>query len=104
VNQADRRTGGPARRDGDVVLREIAGETFLVPFRGHLAELQDLFVLNETGLWMWERLDGSRSPRALADQMTAEFDVDRPQAGADVEAFLGRLGEAGLLEWPEAPP
>ena len=34
----------------------MAGETFLVPIRGHLADLQELFVLNEAGQRLWDRL------------------------------------------------
>jgi hypothetical protein len=85
-----------ARYD-DVILREIAGETFLVPIRGHLADLQDLFVLNEVGSWIWAHLDGTRTPSDLARALCEEFDVGLAEAEQDVAAFLVRLDEAGLL-------
>lgn len=87
----------PVHRHGDVIVREVAGETLLVPVRGRLADLQDLFVLNEVGAWLWPLLDGSRSTADLATAVVAEFDVDDERAAADVRAFLLRLEEAGLL-------
>jgi hypothetical protein len=87
---------GPRRLD-DVILREIAGEVFLVPIRGRLADLQELFVLNPVGEWIWERLDGSRPTTALADDMARAFKVERDEAAADLEAFVAELDEAGLL-------
>lgn len=86
------------KRVDDVVQREVAGELFLVPIRGHLADLQELFVLNEVGHWLWSRLDGTLSLATLTDQLVTEFEVDRPQAQDDVDAFIRQLDEAGLLQ------
>jgi hypothetical protein len=90
------------RDDRSVVLREIAGETFLVPIRGTLAELQDLFVLDGVGQWVWERLDGTRDVDDLAAQACQEFNVSPEAARADLESFLGELLDAGLV-LPVAP-
>ena len=85
------------RKDG-VVQREVAGETFLVPIHGHLADLQELFVLNEVGRYIWDRLDGHCPLETLVAGVTAAFEVDTRQARLDTEAFLGQLEEAGLVE------
>jgi hypothetical protein len=81
-----------------VVRREVAGETFLVPIRGHLADLQELFVLNEVGSWVWDHLDGQRRLDELAAGLSVEFDVDEEQALSDAETFVRQLLEAGLAE------
>jgi hypothetical protein len=85
-------------KKNDVVQREVAGEVFLVPIRGHLADLQELFVLNETGRWIWEHLDGPCRLDELAMRMIAEFDVDKTTACEDLEEFAQNLVEAGLAE------
>lgn len=90
------------KRIGDVVQREVAGEVFLVPVRGHLASLQELFTLNEVGSWIWAHLDGSRSTTDLAGELAEEFDVDIAEAVRDTEAFMETLLEAGLAR--EVPP
>jgi hypothetical protein len=84
-------------RVGEVVQREIAGETFLVPVRGHLAELQELIVLNEVGSWLWARLDGQNGLDDLVESVVAEFEVDEAQAKCDIESFLDQLHQASLL-------
>ena len=85
------------RLDESVVMREIAGQTFLVPIRGTLAELQDLYVVNDVGQWVWERLDGARTVGDLAAEACLEFDVAPEAARADVEAFLHDVLAAGLV-------
>jgi hypothetical protein len=88
------------QRHQDVVQREVAGELFLVPIRTHLADLNSLFVLNETGNWVWQRIEGGGSSLAeLAAGLTREFDVDEQTAQVDVEVFCRQLVESGLAQW-----
>jgi hypothetical protein len=84
-------------RSSDVVQREVAGETFLVPIRGHMAHLRELFVVDEVGGWVWEHLDG-RTLDQLAEGIAAEFDVDTARALGDAQSFVKELVEAGLAE------
>jgi hypothetical protein len=83
-------------RVSEVVEREVAGERFLVPVRGRLADLQELFVLNEVGSWIWERLDGRTSQTILAEGLVTEFEVESQQAGEDLAKFLEELASVGL--------
>jgi hypothetical protein len=92
------------KRRESVVRREVAGETFLVPIHGHLADLQELFVLNEVGSWLWERLDGERSLDDLAAGLRTEFEVDEAQALGDTELFVQRLVEGGLADQSQPGP
>lgn len=85
------------RRGEDVVEREVAGEVFLVPIRGSVADLQELYALNEVGSWLWSRLDGSQSVDDLVAGVAGEFDVDESQARKDAESFLEDLLSAGLV-------
>jgi Coenzyme PQQ synthesis protein D (PqqD) len=93
-------TGLAPRRVDEVVQRDVAGETFLVPIHGRLADLQQLFVLNEVGSWLWERLDGSHQLDDLVRGITAEFEVDDSRAKRDVRSFLKQLSEVSLLRSP----
>lgn len=85
-------------RASDVVQRNVAGEAFLVPVRGRLADLRELFVLNEVGSWIWERLDGRTSQEAITESLAAEFEVEAVQARLDLEEFLEQLVSAGLAQ------
>ena|SRR5687767_12944854 len=85
------------KRDQNLVSRQIAGETLLVPIRSGAADLDFLFVLNDTAAWIWERVDGVRSVDQLVQELVITFQVDAARARQDVEQLLSNLREAGLV-------
>ena len=80
----------------DVVARRVAGEYLLVPVRSGAAQMDFIFTANEIGSAIFRQLDGSRDGRAIARQLTREFDVDEERAQRDVVEFLRALCEAQL--------
>jgi len=76
----------------DVVARRVAGEYLLVPVRSGAAQMDFIFTANE----IFRQLDGSHDGRAIARQLTREFDVDEERAQRDVVEFLRALCEAQL--------
>lgn len=85
------------RRDG-VVLRHVAGERMLVPTVAREVDLDRLFLLNATGQFVWENLDGSRRLGQLAEAVGARFGAAREIALADVMQFLKSLLDHHLAE------
>jgi hypothetical protein len=79
------------------VLRQIAGEYVLVPIASTPRTINGLISLNEVGAFLWERLPDAADADALVDAVVEIYDVDREQAAADVEEFLGRLREIEVL-------
>ncbi len=69
--------------DGEAVLVDLEAGTSL--------------GLNATGSFLWPLLPTS-SAEELADALVAEFEVDREQAGRDVQAFLELLRARGFLQ------
>jgi hypothetical protein len=94
----ERSSDSVLRPAGEIVRREIAGETILVPVRGRTADMRRIFSLNPTAAFLWDRIDGSRSVAGLLAELSAEFDVSPEAARADLEVFLARAVEEGLLE------
>ena len=86
------------RPAGEIVRREIAGETILVPVRGRTADMRRIFSLNSTAAFLWRRLDGKRTVSELLAELLDAFDTPPETSRADVEAFLARALEEGLLE------
>lgn len=84
-----------ARHD-DVVTREILGETLLVPISSRVADMSNIFALNDTGAWIWQRLDGDTTLSAIRDALTEEFQVTAQEAWHDVVALVQELAGAGL--------
>lgn len=53
--------------------------------------------LNLVGGMIWERCDGSRTLGDIADELAAEFAVERSELEADVSEFAAELQEKGWL-------
>jgi len=81
----------------DIVTRQVAGETLLVPIRGELADLGRIFSLNEVGRFIWERLAGGAEVEAIITAVLQEFEVTREEAASDVAELLRDLLEANLI-------
>ena len=87
----------PRKRD-DVLTRQIAGETIIVPIRGKLADMQNIFAINVVAEFIWERMDGQKTLDQITGEVAAHFEVDENQARSDVAEFVSELSEAGLIE------
>lgn len=57
--------------------------------------------LDPVGSLIWGRLDGSSTLGAAADDLAAEFGVDRAVVAADVLRLVRELGAHGMLEGVE---
>lgn len=81
----------------EIVSREIAGETILVPIKGKLADMQRIFAIDNVAEFIWQGLDGKTKTGELADRVTEAFDVDQKRARLDVGEFISELIEADLI-------
>ena len=84
-------------RADDVIRRQIAGETLLVPIRGELALLDRIFALNPVAAFIWEQLDGRRSAGDIRQGVLAKFEVAPEAAEADIREFIEALRQANLI-------
>ena len=78
------------------LLREVAGQVVVLPTGGNL-DLDMMITLNETGKFLWERLESETDVQTLVEALLAEYDVDLPRAEKSVEAFVEKLKKNGLL-------
>ena len=81
------------------LLRNVS-EAYVVVATGEAAKsFNGMITLNTTGAFLWQQLaKGCKDEAELVDKLLAEYDVDRTQAEADVNAFTARIKDAGLLE------
>jgi hypothetical protein len=78
-------------KNPDYVQRDVAGECILVPIRRNLADANSIYVLNETGAALWNRIDGKRSVQAIGEEFSQEYDVTEEQLRRDVATLLADL-------------
>lgn len=87
----------PMRVKDDLVLRQVAGEYVVVPVGEQTVNMRCVITLNETGAFLWRRLEQEETRQGLVDALLNEYDVQPDKARADVDEFLGRLSQAELL-------
>ena len=81
----------------DIVCRNIAGETILVPIRGNLADMQQIFTLNTVGAFIWDQFNGERKLADILEILLEHFDTTREQAEEDILEFINQVAEKGLI-------
>ena len=82
-------------KDGFLV-REVAGQTVVLPIGGDL-DMDMMITLNETGAFLWEKLQADTDEAALAAALLANYDVDEATAKQAVADFVEKLSGNGFL-------
>ena len=80
------------------VLRQILGSWTVLPLGAATVDFNGMLTLNDSGALLWKRLEQGAGREDLADALTAQYDVDREQALADVDEFYAILVRAGCAE------
>lgn len=82
------------------VMRKVGDDNVVVPLGEAGAAFQGMVRLNDTGAFLWKRLQelGSASEDTLADALVAEYGIDKPRATTDVHDFSQTLLSAGVFE------
>ena len=75
----------------DYVQRDVAGECILVPIRRTLTEANSIYVLNETGAALWNRIDGQRTAQDIVTDFCNEYEVAIEQLSKDFTSLLDDL-------------
>ena len=84
-------------KENDLVTRDVAGESIIVPIKGHVGDLEGVFTLNEVGAVIWRLMDGQKTVRQLMEAVRDEYEVEAEVAEKDVADFLRSLEDAGLI-------
>jgi hypothetical protein len=87
----------------DVVARRIEDELILVPLVGGIGDRDDeLFSLNDTGMVIWDCLDGQRTLREVAAALADRFDDPGGEIEADVIGLVSELARRHMVVVREA--
>lgn len=82
----------------DIVMREVAGETVLIPVERAALRLHGMISMSESGTMLWKLLEEHRTREELIQAILAEYEVEEATASADVDAFIAQMDALGLLE------
>lgn len=80
------------------MLREVGGESIVVPVGSRTVDLRGIIKLNGTAAFLWKLLQNDCAAHELVAALLNEFDIDEATAARDVDAFLESLKQNHLLE------
>lgn len=81
----------------ELIKREIAGDTILVPVGKSVFDSNGLFVMNELGAFLWDRLPKAKDETELLAAVLEEYEVSAEEAAKDIREFLDRLKKLEIL-------
>ena len=76
----------------DLVFRNVGGEAMIIPIKGKLADMRNIFSLTMVAEFVWNKLGQNVSVSNILDDIISEFDVSREIAEKDLkELFVDLL-------------
>lgn len=84
-------------KDG-FILRKVPGMNLVMPAGRNVKSFNGALMLNDTGAFVFERLQTGCTPEETAKALTEEYDVTPDAALADVQRAVDALIEAGVAE------
>ncbi|MEQ8171644.1 MAG: PqqD family protein [Candidatus Eremiobacterota bacterium] len=86
------------KKSEDVVAREFHGEFIIIPITSGIGDLEDeLFTLNEFGKAIWDRLDGEKNVKKLAENLSQEYEASPGEIEKDTVGFMYELFKRGII-------
>ena len=76
---------------GEYMVREVVGETVVVPVGETVLKSNILAVLNETGKVFWELLYNGAEEEEIISKVCDEYDIDEATVKADLYEFVEYL-------------
>ena len=80
-----------------VILRSVAGEHMLIPVGETVFEYNGIFMLTESGKFLWENISNGAEESDLTNLLMQEYGIDSDTATADVNEFIEMLKTFGIV-------
>lgn len=80
------------------VMRDVAGQAVAIATGEASKSFHGMIKLNDTGAFIWNGIEKGLGEAEIAEQLAASYDVEVGQALKDVESFIARMRDAGLME------
>lgn len=81
----------------ELIKRDIAGDTILVPVGKTVYDSNGLFVLNELGAFIWDVLPKAETEAEIVEAVLNEYDVTAEEASRDIGEFLDKLRKMEII-------
>ena len=81
----------------ELIKRDIAGDTILVPVGKTVYESNGLFALNEVAAFIWDILPRVETEAEITQAVLREYDAPQEEISRDVAEFLEKLRELNII-------
>ena len=79
------------------LLRQVAGAWVVMPIGQEMLDFNGILNLNETGAFLWQKLQEGAEVEELAAALTGEYNVSLEEAREDAKEFCDLLISKGCL-------
>ena len=86
----------------NIVTRKTGSEYILVPVANNIADMNNVYTLNDTGAFIWELIDGKKCVEDLIEEVVQEYYTDSETATGDVLSFIETMSKYLIIK-PPAP-
>jgi hypothetical protein len=73
--------------------RVVAGSLLLVPVKSSVADMKEMFSLNETGAFIWECIDECATIETITQKVASQYQIEVQRAEQDLSVFLNKLSD-----------
>ena len=81
------------QKKSQFVTRKVGNEMVLVPLKDNIANMNEMFTMNEVASVIWESIDGRNNENVILTSVIKAFDIDLETAAADYDSFLESLSK-----------
>lgn len=82
----------------ELIKRDIAGDTILVPVGKTVYDSNGLFVLNEVAAFIWDVLADCETQDDIVAEILKEYEVSKEEAEKDTAEFLDTLRKMQIID------
>ena len=79
-------------------IKQVADSFVIVPVGERIVDFSAMITINETGAFLWEKLQNDVTLEELTDLLLAEYDTDKETAENDVKEFTDVLLARKVIE------
>lgn len=80
------------------ILRKMGGQAVVVSVGAASKIFNGMIKLNETGEFLWQKMNEDVSESELVQALVEEYDVPEEAAKDDVKSFIEILKKPGIIE------
>ena len=79
------------------VIRDIMGQTVVIPTGKASEEFTGMVKLNDTGRDIWEAVSGGMTEEEIIDMISEKYEVSKENSKSDVKKFISNMEAKGFF-------